>query len=62
MTNWKRKILDWIIFAHYGQQHPFCKHTKVDVKSAHPVTLQPKTGICKTCKKNVKARLIWEEK
>lgn len=59
---WYKKLLRWVIFAHYGQEHPFCHHPKVDVRTVQPVTLQPKTGICKICNKEVKAKLIWKEK
>jgi len=65
MTNWKKwkkKIIEWIIYAHYGQKHPFCKHPKVDIKTVYPVTLQSKTGVCKICKKEVIARTVWEVK
>jgi DNA-directed RNA polymerase subunit L len=59
---WKNKVIGWIIYAHYGQEHPFCKHPKVDIKTVQPVTLRPKTGICTICKKPVKAKLVWETK
>ncbi len=58
---WYNKLLNWIIYAHFGQKFPFCKHDHVDVRTAQPVTLQPKTGICKLCKKEVRAKIIWEE-
>ena len=62
MKKFWRKLLKWIIYVHYGKEHPFCKHTNVDVKTANASTGQPITGVCKICKKEVKAILVWEEK
>jgi len=59
---WKNKVIGWVTYADYGQEYLCCQHPKVDVKTVHPVTLRPKTGICKICKKSVKAKLVWEVK
>lgn len=37
-----------------------CKHLDVEVRSVHPKFLTPKTGLCKICKKRVKAKIVWE--
>lgn len=57
---WKQRILRWVILIHYGDEHALCPHNNVELISAHPVTLAPLHGKCRTCKKLVKAHTVWE--
>ena len=51
----------WSKLFNHGRQIK-CHHpnNKVKWKSVQPVTLLPKTGICKLCGKQVKAKILWE--
>jgi len=54
--NWKNKLTS----TYYGRQQPRCEHLGVDIMTISASTGQPLSGICRLCKKNVKAKLLWE--
>lgn len=53
---WKNRFTS----TYYGRSQPFCSHSDVTIISVHPITLRPESGICNICKKEVKARMVWE--
>ncbi len=58
----KKTLLQKFVDLYFGRDHSFCNHRHVDIEIVDPVTLTPRIGTCRNCKRKVTARLIWKEK
>ena len=59
MKHWWKKALNRFTVLYFGRR--LCNHPDVEVITAHPVTLAPARGICRVCKRGVRAITVWKD-
>lgn len=61
VKNWLRNHLRRFANFYFGEKYPYCNHPDVEVVSAQPVTLKPLRGVCRVCKRGVRATTVWKD-
>lgn len=61
VKKWLRDHLRRFANFYFGEKYSYCKHLDVEVVSAHPAKLIPIRGVCRVCKRGVRATTVWKD-